>query len=123
MIMGTVSGGDTIDWVREEQPMEEDSDNRQPAPDGFLGKLRFHCEGCGFLVVPHEKLKARNERHPNQRNEADSGDCLFLQIGRPRSAAPITGVGLLQSNAGHRPIVPCDTPEMMPKTQVDREFN
>lgn len=56
-----VAGGDTIRWVREEQPGWKKFLNIGSLDlTDFLGKLPgFHCDRCGFLVVPHDKLKAQ----------------------------------------------------------------
>jgi len=53
-------GGASIDWVRDEQPGWKKflTIGNQHLTD-FQGRLpAFHCEHCGFLVVPHKKLKA-----------------------------------------------------------------
>jgi hypothetical protein len=53
-------GGASIDWVCDEQPRWKKflTIGNQHLTD-FLGKLpAYHCARCGFLVLPHDKLKA-----------------------------------------------------------------
>jgi hypothetical protein len=53
-------GGDSIRWVSEEQPVWKKCLSIGKNLTDFLGKLLgFHCDRCGFLVVPHDKLKGQ----------------------------------------------------------------